>query len=623
MPILSTQSDCLKAENHCVENGEENNSKALFKQSSAVEVLDNSKLSDRNLNTQKNHSRWNAHLGAILFLPLISKMHHQLGEFGHEICQFLLQILLGAHNLEQVKLQSRSDWMFMLGDELMGMPDNQRKKLKEIADDTAHTQQLLYWNYQLVCKPTDSDFYYDPHVKHYTGEQNVLKGWCSKIRWADKIINSDVIHNHEGAPVYLEVTDNYLDMRERFKTLHQRFRTCMKLPSEQTLSFIIDRGIYSKDLFEWVLSQPNLHLITWEKDYPKGEFAKSEQIPQSFVMQRPRNHKDNLQSYHFEWVQQPWPKNAKINRILVIATNLSGAKIELSILCTDTKRDPRKVILLMLKRWLQENDFKYLIAHFGINGITSYESQSYADLQDELEDRQMQNAEYTAVQKVYHAENDKVSKLLLQNRQSTQKHSKLTRQIADLEKDAVDNPQLKQKLGRLKGSLKSTFLYIQKREKKILEIEDNITLLKEKQSQTQETASRLETLIAKDSVRLVSDKKNLLDVIKIVARNVFYQALEPFKQLYNNYRDDHVWFRHLSECGGVTLMPSDAQDPIQCYLVLKADLPQKVRQCFDQIIDQFNQSQSTTLTSPYHKIKLKIIEKEAIEIANTNSSLSL
>src|ERR1039458_2266971 len=36
-----------------------------------------------------------------------------------------------------------------------------------------------------------SDFYFDPHTKHYTGEQNVLKGWCPKIRGADKVLHSD------------------------------------------------------------------------------------------------------------------------------------------------------------------------------------------------------------------------------------------------------------------------------------------------------------------------------------------------------------------------------------------------------------------------------------------------
>jgi hypothetical protein len=40
-------------------------------------------------------------------------------------------------------------------------------------------------------------------------------------------------------------------------------------------------------------------------------------------------------------------------------------------------------------------------------------------------------------------------------------------------------------------------------------------------------------------VRLDTGPKRLLDAVKVVARNVFYRALAPFKAAYDNYRDDH------------------------------------------------------------------------------------
>jgi len=42
--------------------------------------------------------------------------------------------------------------------------------------------------------------------------QNILKGWCASIRWADKLINSDYIHTAKGHPIYFECTDNYDDL---------------------------------------------------------------------------------------------------------------------------------------------------------------------------------------------------------------------------------------------------------------------------------------------------------------------------------------------------------------------------------------------------------------------------
>jgi hypothetical protein len=74
------------------------------------------------------------------------------------------------------------------------------------------------------------DFYFDPHTKHYTGMQNVLKGWCASLRWADKVLHSDFFHTAAGQPVYLECADNYQDMRERFAALLPRFRQAVGCP---------------------------------------------------------------------------------------------------------------------------------------------------------------------------------------------------------------------------------------------------------------------------------------------------------------------------------------------------------------------------------------------------------
>jgi hypothetical protein len=62
---------------------------------------------------------------------------------------------------------------------------------------------VLRWNYQQLAIPEgDHDLYYDPHTIHYTGTQNILKGWCAAIRWADKLINSDY-RPHRPRPPHL------------------------------------------------------------------------------------------------------------------------------------------------------------------------------------------------------------------------------------------------------------------------------------------------------------------------------------------------------------------------------------------------------------------------------------
>lgn len=125
------------------------------------------------------------------------------------VCQWISQVLLGAVNLEQSKLISVGDLGYLLGQRLLGSPDHQRRKLGELAADPNLAQAILRWNFQRLGGAEESDFFYDPHTKHYTGKENVLKGWCPRIRWADKVLHADFVHSRSGQPLYLENTDNY------------------------------------------------------------------------------------------------------------------------------------------------------------------------------------------------------------------------------------------------------------------------------------------------------------------------------------------------------------------------------------------------------------------------------
>ena len=78
-----------------------------------------------------------------------------------------------------------------------------------------------------------TELYFDPHLKHDTGEQNRLKGWCSKIRFADKILPSDFIHTAQSAPIYFETTDNFADLQERFFGVVQRARATLGWPADR------------------------------------------------------------------------------------------------------------------------------------------------------------------------------------------------------------------------------------------------------------------------------------------------------------------------------------------------------------------------------------------------------
>ncbi|MEA3359503.1 MAG: hypothetical protein U9R17_08900, partial [Thermodesulfobacteriota bacterium] len=199
------------------------------------------------------------HLGVLLFSPMLLRLEAVAGQGGWMIKQWLAAILLGAINIEQSKLLDFDDLRFLLG-QIIRFPHNQRLELQRLTMPET-VESLIRFNAKEVNISSERDFYYDPHTKHYTGMQKVLKGWCSGIRLADKALHMDFIHTSEGYPVYIEHTDNYEDLRQRFMKTANRFRDISGIETQTVLTFIIDRGIYGHDFFQEIILSEFYHEV--------------------------------------------------------------------------------------------------------------------------------------------------------------------------------------------------------------------------------------------------------------------------------------------------------------------------------------------------------------------------
>lgn len=174
--------------------------------------------------------RFCRHLGVLLFSPVLLRLE-AVASAGWLLKQWLATLLLGAANIEQTKLLDFEDLASLLGRTLRNL-FSQRLQLSALAA-SATVSVVLRCNAALVGAPQCRDFYFDPHTKHYTGQQPILKGWCARIRWADKVLHSDFVHTATGEPVYLECADNYLDLRERLARLRPRLRAQLALPAHR------------------------------------------------------------------------------------------------------------------------------------------------------------------------------------------------------------------------------------------------------------------------------------------------------------------------------------------------------------------------------------------------------
>ena len=213
------------------------------------------------LGSTPGQSVWCEHAGVLLFARALNQVSAVVEPPQPLLRQWSATLLLGAMNIEQTKFLNWQDLELLLGT-VVRFPAPQRDMLKSVSTE-ATVAALFRFNAQGLSP--GSDLYFDPHTEHYTGQQNVLKGWCPAVRLADKALHSDFIHTHRGEPLYFETTDNFEDLRQRFFAVLTRCRKVLNWPAERVLTAVVDRGIFGAEVFEKVLADPALHLITWQK----------------------------------------------------------------------------------------------------------------------------------------------------------------------------------------------------------------------------------------------------------------------------------------------------------------------------------------------------------------------
>jgi hypothetical protein len=136
--------------------------------------------------------------------------------------------------------------------------------------------------------------------------------------------------------------------------------------------------------------------------------------------------------------------------------------------------------------------------------------------------------------------------------------------------------------------------------------------LAELDAKTQQTESRLERLIQEKMVRLDPEKKRLMDSLRVIARNVFYKALEPFKKAYNNYRDDHDQFRQITQASGVLEVKTDR---LVAHLMPRVNYPPQLRRILAAVLEASNTQQPVLPDGSGRALKLRLADRSEMKLS--------
>jgi len=467
--------------------------------------------------------------------------------------QIICQILSGAVNIEQSKtlcFESLSRFCPELIKTLRG----QRQLLDKNATLEGELELYRVNSTFLSDGPGKGKVYFfDPHSKRYTGVLKILKGWCGSLHSVSKIINLDCFHTESGRPCYIQHYSPYYDMRERFFMSLALFDELFTPDERSDRTFVIDRGIFGIECFKRFEKD---YLITWEKGFTDspGSLGGS---PIKFTRYKSKNGSSGKKKkYFFECKETSWSKMSGIRRIIVKATNHIGKNITVSVLCSNPEMPLEDVIWLIFNRWLQENDFKYLDKHFGINQLDSRARDDFKNRMDEFKDRPAEASGYKKLKKESKNLSDALAKnLLKQNRKQREFE---TKQIEIKKLDAAQNlpgmdlqKELQKELRKAEKCLERINNSILKFEVEQKALEKQLENAEQKQTEELKKESRIKQLVDGNYQLIDTRRKAYIDALRINAANIFRNINDQFRIIYDNYRDDHHHLRLLSRASGI------------------------------------------------------------------------
>lgn len=491
------------------------------------------------------------------------------------------QILQGAVNVEQSNTICGRSLAHFTGPVLTVLKD-QRDALARQAGLGA-VLDVYERNAELLADgPNRGDlFYFDPHTKEYTGLLKILKGWCGRRHGIVKVMNMDTFHTRSGRPCFVQHYSAYYDMRERFFMSLALFDQLFDEDKRRGRTFVIDRGIYALAALQ---AFDRDDIITWEKDY-KGDGWKEGQATVAFTRSLKKNHRADDRFITFQCQESPWRPDRSFRRIIVRVSRPGADDIEVSILTSHPDMGLQDVVWAIFRRWLQENDFKYLDGHFGLNQLTSRDSFSFGEQAGRFRDRPVDCPEYKELKNALHAVEGRLGKRLVQLRRCRKQGTELEAQQAKLQRDkarlasrvatVIDRlrnssssprggPRIEDEIAEFRRRRSTIRRKVRantaKREKlrgEIEQLEMQIEPLERRLCEAVRKKSRLHLLIDGQYRLLDTRKKSMMDALRIAASNIFRNVQEQFRAIYDNFRDDHALVRMLSRCSGTLTKTAD------------------------------------------------------------------
>ena len=308
------------------------------------------------------------------------------GFYGIESIFLLLGLMALARirTLEQLRYQAPGEWGKLLGLDRIPEVRTLRAKLKLWCQDLG---RAMRWNAQLakegIARQNDAElyFYCDGHVRVYHGDQTALpRHYVARERLCLRATTDSWINAMDGQPfLYVNkevdpgliatLTQDVIPWLEASvaQTPEQQQRLAED-PRVPWFTVVFDREGYSPELFDQMWRK-RVAILTYHK-FPQDDWRREEFTSHSVQLAGGETVILQLAERGAQLSNQLWVREIR---------KLSDSGHQTSILTTDFQAPMTTLAVSLFARWSQENFFRYMREHYGLDHLIEYGTEPVPD----------------------------------------------------------------------------------------------------------------------------------------------------------------------------------------------------------------------------------------------------
>ena len=296
-----------------------------------------------------------------------------------------MRAMARIRSLEQLRYEEPGEWGKLLGLDRIPEVRTLRAKLKLLCENWG---RALRWNAELaqewiaqVTLAGELFFYCDGHVRVYHGEQTQLpRHYVARERLCLRATTDYWINAMDGQPflyVNKEVDPGLIATLQQDvlpwleanvpKTPEQERRLATD-PRAHWFTVVFDREGYSPELFQ-TLWKKRVAVLTYHK-YPKEAWREEEFQTYQVRLVGAEVVTMKLAERGTQLSNQMWVREIR---------KLSESGHQTSILTTNFQAGLATVAAALFARWCQENFFKYMREHYGLDRLVEYGTELIPD----------------------------------------------------------------------------------------------------------------------------------------------------------------------------------------------------------------------------------------------------